>query len=83
VAGQVRAMVLRQGLRLALVGLLIGVPIAAALGFALRSLLLVAPLDPVSFLAVLLLLGGAAALASYLPARAATRVDPMLTLRES
>jgi ABC-type lipoprotein release transport system permease subunit len=83
VPGQVRSLVLRQGLRLAGIGLLAGVPIAVPLALALRSLLLVTPFDAVSLVAVLVLLGGAAALASYLPARAASRVDPMLPLRES
>ncbi len=41
----------------------------------------ISPLDPTTYVVVALVLGGAAALASYLPARRATAVDPMDVLR--
>jgi len=84
--GAERADVLRlvvgQGLRLALIG--IGAGLAAALGLTrLMSSMLygVRPTDIVTFAAVSLLLAGVAVLASYVPARRATRVDPIVALR--
>jgi predicted permease len=78
-------MVTRQALRLILVGLAFGL----AGGFALSRLFAslpgmlykVSPNDPVTFLAVALLLTGVALLACYLPARRAARTDPMTALR--
>jgi ABC-type lipoprotein release transport system permease subunit len=64
------------------VGAVIGLAAAAAATRALRALLFeVQPLDPTALLAAALLLVGASALASYLPARRATRVDPIALLR--
>ena len=78
----VLALVVRQGLRLALVGG--GIGLAASLGFTrfLQSLLFgVGPTDPLTFVGVALLLIGVALLASYIPARRATRIDPIGALR--
>jgi predicted permease len=81
-AADVRGLVLGEGLRLAGAGALIGFAAAAAATRALRALLFeVQPVDPGALLAAILLLVGASALASYLPARRATRVDPITLLR--
>ncbi|PYP23040.1 MAG: ABC transporter permease, partial [Gemmatimonadetes bacterium] len=75
-------LVVRQGLGLALAGVAVGALAASALTQALVSLLFgVGPLDFVSFGGTAMLLAGVALLASYLPARRATRVDPMVALR--
>jgi ABC-type antimicrobial peptide transport system permease subunit len=78
---QVRAMFVRHGLALACIGLLVGLGAAAALTRLMSSVLFgVQPLDPVTFVAMPGLLALAAVLASYLPARRASRVDPVETL---
>lgn len=80
--GDVIRMVLGQGLRTILIGVAIGIAGALALTRALESLLFgVTPTDPLTFGAGTLLLVGAALLACYLPARMATKVDPMVALR--
>jgi predicted permease len=81
-AADVRGLVLGEGLRLAALGAVIGLAVAAAATRGLRALLFeVQPLDPTALLAAALLLVGASTLASYLPARRATRVDPIALLR--
>ncbi|HVD91664.1 MAG TPA: ABC transporter permease [Vicinamibacterales bacterium] len=78
----VLAMVLREGAALSAAGVALGLPLAALLGFALSSLLYdVKPLDPVVFLAAPALLALAALVATWLPARRATRVTPLTALR--
>ncbi|HEX8764198.1 MAG TPA: ABC transporter permease [Candidatus Acidoferrum sp.] len=75
-------MVLRRGILLTFAGLAIGLPIAFVLARALASMLFgVEAADPFSFLALPLLLAAVAAFASYLPARRAARVDPLVALR--
>ena len=75
-------MVLRSGMLLTILGLGIGLPMAFALARALSSVLFgVEATDPFSFVGLPLLLAGVAALASYLPARRAARVDPLVALR--
>jgi ABC-type antimicrobial peptide transport system permease subunit len=65
-----------------LVGIALGLAGAVALGRAMRGMLYgIAPTDPATFVAVPLLLTGVALLASYIPARRAARVDPMVALR--
>jgi predicted permease len=75
-------MVLRGGLTLAVIGIALGTVAAAALSPALTSLLFgVKPLDPLTFASVSFLLLVVTALATYVPARRATRVDPSVALR--
>jgi putative ABC transport system permease protein len=75
-------LVLAQGLRVTAIGIVFGVAGALGLTRFLRSLLYeVQPTDPPTFVAVLLLLVSVAVVASYLPARRAMRVDPMVALR--
>jgi predicted permease len=80
--GNVRLMVIRQGAVLAGIGIVIGLGLATAASRFLRGLLYgISPIDPFSFLAIPLVLAAAALLASWLPARRATRIDPMEALR--
>jgi len=74
--------ILREALLLATVGLAIGVPAALALTQLVKNQLYgVAPTDPLTLIAGTVLLFAVAALAAWLPARRATRVDPMIALR--
>jgi predicted permease len=80
--GDVRRLVLRQGVKLALVGVALGLVGALALGRVLWSLLYqVRAADPLTFIAVSAIALAVAALACYLPARRATAVDPANALR--
>jgi ABC-type antimicrobial peptide transport system permease subunit len=80
--GDVRRMVVKQGLGLTAIGILIGVGVATAATRPLETLLFgVAPTDPLVLGGVSVLLLVVAFLACYLPARRATRVDPMVALR--
>ncbi|HEX5432820.1 MAG TPA: FtsX-like permease family protein, partial [Candidatus Angelobacter sp.] len=75
-------MVVGQGLKLALIGVAIGILGALALTRLLTSMLYsVKPTDPLTFTAVSLVLIAVALLACYIPARRAARVDPMVALR--
>jgi predicted permease len=75
-------LVMGQALRVTGWGLLLGAAGALALGRAIGSLLYgVTPHDPLVLSLVMLMLGAVAAVASYLPARRATKVDPMVALR--
>ncbi len=80
--GALRNMVLVQGMRLALIGVAIGIAAAFGLTRLLASLLFgVQPRDPLVFIAVPVLLTAVALLACYLPARRATRINPLEALR--
>ena len=84
-AGQreVSRLIVGQGLALTVTGIAIGL-VLAAFGTPLTRRLLyqVSPFDPLSFIAVSGLLAGVAAVASYLPARRAMKVDPVVALRQ-
>jgi len=80
--GNVLLMVVGQGAVLAAIGIGIGLAGALALSRFLSSLLYgVKPTDPLTFIAVSLILAAVALLASYIPARRATKVDPIVALR--
>jgi len=81
-AGDLQARIIMQTLALAAIGMLLGGAASWALARALSGLLFgVTPGDPVTFLAMLVILTAVAALAGYLPARRASRIDPMVALR--
>ena len=81
-AAGVMRLVLGESARLVLIGLAIGIPAALGLGRFLSNLLFgVHPADPLTFAGVALLLAVVALAASYVPARRAMRVDPMVALR--
>jgi putative ABC transport system permease protein len=76
------ALVLRQGARLALIGIAIGVVAAAALSRLVDEMLFgLTPLDPATFIGVSVLLATIALLASCIPARRATRIDPLISIK--
>jgi len=78
------SLVMFEGLRTAGAGIALGLLGAAALTRSLQSLLFgVTEHDPVVFVGVAVALLAVAAAACYIPARRATRVDPMVALRES
>jgi predicted permease len=81
-ARDVRMMVVKQGMVLALAGVFIGVAAALGLTRLMTSLLYgITPRDPIAMTSVALLLIGVALAATYLPARRASRVDPVVSLR--
>ena len=75
-------MVLREALLLVALGVTIGVPAALALGRMVSSLLYgLKPADPLTSSGAVIILFAVAGVASYFPARRASRVDPMVALR--
>ena len=81
-AGDALRLILGQGLRTIVIGVAIGIAGALALTRTVESLLFgVTATDPLTFGGVTLLIVGAALLACYIPARRATKVDPMVALR--
>jgi putative ABC transport system permease protein len=81
-AGNVLRMVLWYGLKLAVIGVSVGILASLALTRVLASLLYgVSTTDPATFVGGSLFLTFIAVVACYLPARRATRIDPMVALR--
>jgi macrolide transport system ATP-binding/permease protein len=81
-AHNVLVLVMAQGMKLVLVGLVIGIPASLAVARLLSSMLVgLTTSDPLTIAVVTALLVGVTLLACYLPARRATRVDPLETLR--
>ena len=79
----VRQLILRQGMMLAMIGLVLGLGIVFVLARFLKSMLYgISPSDPVTFTTITILLAGVALLACLIPAQRATRVDPMVALRD-
>ena len=77
-------LVVGQALKLAALGLAIGLPVALALGRVMAGALFgVVALDPMTFVGFTLLLTGVAVFAGYLPARRAAKVDPITALDSS
>jgi hypothetical protein len=81
-AGEVRRLVMLQGARLLIVGTILGVAAGALIARAIQSLLYgVSPLDPVMYGLVVVVMAAVMSLATYIPARRATRIDPIRALR--
>ena len=81
-ASDVRRLFVGHGLKLVAIGLVLGIASALALTRLMSTLLFgVGPMDPTTYVAVSLVLGTVALVATYLPARRAARVDPMTALR--
>ena len=79
----VRQLILRQGMMLATIGLVLGLAIVFVLARFLKSMLYgISPSDPLTFTTITILLAGVALLACLIPAQRATRVDPMVALRD-
>jgi ABC-type antimicrobial peptide transport system permease subunit len=79
---EILTLVIRQALVLSCIGMVVGLISALILTRAMRALLFdVTPADPFSFAISLGILAGVATLASYIPARRATRIDPLVALR--
>jgi predicted permease len=79
---QVLGLVLRQGMLLALIGAAVGILVALPVARMAAGLLYgVSATDPLTYAGITLLLMGVALLACYLPARRATRIDPLVALR--
>jgi putative ABC transport system permease protein len=81
-SGDVLRAVLREGFKLTVIGVVVGLAGALVLTRVVSTFLYdVSPTDPVTFLCTSLLLTGVALLASFIPARRAARIDPMVALR--
>ncbi len=80
--GEVQRLILREGLTMTLTGVVLGLALGLGLGQVLRSLLYgVSPFDPLAYSVAPVVLAIAAVVACWLPARRATRVNPLHALR--
>ena len=81
---QVRRSVLAKTLRLAIIGIAAGAVVSLLVSKTIAALLFnTAPTDPITFVGMVLLIGGIALLAGYVPARRASRINPMVALRNN
>jgi ABC-type antimicrobial peptide transport system permease subunit len=79
---QVLRMVFQEAMKLVLVGIVAGIPLALLLSRVFSSMLFgLSPADPLSLCAVILVLAAIGSIAGLIPARRATKVDPMIALR--
>src|SRR5271157_1226056 len=82
--GQVQSSVIEKTLRLAVLGIVVGTLASFAVAKWIASLLFgTAPTDPATFVGVILLLSAVALVAGFIPARRASRIDPMTALRSN
>ncbi len=80
--GSIISMVLKEGLVMTVVGLIVGLGLGLGVARVAASLLYgISPVDPLSIVITIALLGGASLLAGYIPARQAAKIDPMEALR--
>jgi len=80
--GDVRKMFLRHGLALAATGIVLGIAVAVVITRVMAAFLFgVGPMDPMTYAVVSAVLAAIALLATYLPARRAARIDPVVALR--
>jgi ABC-type antimicrobial peptide transport system permease subunit len=80
--GNVQMGVLSKTLRMAAIGIIVGAVASLAVANLIASLLFgTKPTDPITFVVIAVLLGAVAGLAGYLPARRASRINPMVALR--
>jgi predicted permease len=83
-SSSVQRLIVRQGLALAAVGISIGTPLALLASRLLRSFIFgISEHDPLTYAGVAVVLAGVALAASYVPARRATRIDPLEALRST
>ncbi len=82
--GRVQLDVVRTTLQLAVIGIVVGTVASFGVSRLISSLLFgTTPTDPITFLGMVLVLGGIALLAGYIPARRASRINPMVALRNN
>jgi ABC-type antimicrobial peptide transport system permease subunit len=81
---QVKRSVIAKTLRLAIIGIAAGAIVSLFVSRAIAALLFnTAPTDPITFAAMVLLIGMVALLAGYIPAQRASRINPMVALRNN
>jgi ABC-type antimicrobial peptide transport system permease subunit len=81
--GRIQAAVVRESIGHAIAGVVIGLAMSAALAIAFRSILFgVTPVDPITYVAVVIVLAVTSIVASYVPARRASRVNVVDALRQ-